>query len=295
VSTRVLVTGISGQLGRALRATLPAGHDWLQPAQGRLDIGDREAVARTVAELRPQLIVNAAAYTAVDKAESEPALAQRINAEAPGWLAQAAQTCGARLVHVSTDFVFDGIQGRPYRPEDPTAPQSVYGRSKRDGERAVQAVLARDALIVRTAWVYYPGGANFVRSMLRLLAEREELRVVADQVGTPTHAGGLAQAIWSLVAARAGGILHWTDAGVASWYDFAHAIREFAQGLQPETRWGRLLPIRTEDYPTPARRPSYSLLDKTETWAITGTPPHWRERLAQDLRAGGLAAYAAAR
>lgn len=278
--TRVLVTGGSGQLGRALRETCPETVHWLQPDGGRLDIGDAGAVAGTVAALRPSIIINAAAYTAVDRAESEPVLAQRINADAPGWLAEAAKRCGARLVQVSTDFVFDGRKGAPYLPEDATAPVSVYGRSKCDGERAVIEVLGDAALILRTAWVYYPGGNNFVRTMLRLMRDRPEVRVVADQVGTPTHAGGLAEAIWTLLRNDFAGIHHWTDAGVASWYDFAHAIRALGQQQFPDASWARLIPIRTEDYPTPARRPSCGLLDKTATWAITGTPPHWRDQLA---------------
>lgn len=290
MSLRVLVTGSSGQLGRALRDTRPATVDWLQP-EARLDIADPDAVARTVAQLRPAVIINAAAYTAVDRAESEPELARRVNGQAPGWLAEAAKAVGARLVQVSTDFVFDGQKGSPYRPGDTTAPLGVYGASKHEGELAVRAVLGEQALILRTAWVYYRGGANFVRTMLRLLGERPEVRVVADQIGTPTHAGGLAQAIWALLAADARGTHHWTDAGVASWYDFAEAIRELAQRIEPNTRWGRVLPIRTEDYPTPARRPSYSLLDKTATWALTGLPPHWRERLAAELRDTGLRGF----
>jgi len=284
---RVLVAGGSGQLARALRDTLPAGWNWLQPAQ-RLDIRDGAAVHATVVALRPQLIVNAAAYTAVDKAESDVDEARRLNRDGPRHLAEAAAAVGARLVQVSTDFVFDGQKGRPYLPGDATAPLGIYGLSKLEGEQAVQAVLSESALIVRTAWVYYAGGNNFVRTMLRLLRERPELRVVADQIGTPTHAGGLAEAIWALAAAGAGGIHHWTDAGVASWYDFAHAIREIGLQLQPQASWGQVVPIRTEDYPTPARRPYYSVLDKTATWALTGRPPHWRDQLQQQLSSAGI-------
>jgi len=275
---RVLVAGGSGQLARALRDTLPTGWQWLQPAQ-RLDIRDRAAVRAAVAALQPELIVNAAAYTAVDKAEGDADEARRLNRDGAAHLAEGAAAVGARMVQVSTDFVFDGSKGRPYLPDDATAPLGVYGRSKREGEEVVQDVLGDAALILRTAWVYYAGGNNFVRTMLRVLRERPEVRVVADQVGTPTHAGGLAQAIWQLQTAGAGGVYHWTDAGVASWYDFAQAILEFGRAQEPQATWARLLPIRSEDYPTPARRPAYSVLDKTATWAITGVPPHWRERL----------------
>ncbi|HSW14659.1 MAG TPA: dTDP-4-dehydrorhamnose reductase [Solimonas sp.] len=279
---RVLVAGSSGQLARALRDTLPPGYQWLQPPQ-RLDIRDRDAVLAAVEALRPELIVNAAAYTAVDKAENELDEARRLNRDGPCHLAEAAAMEGARLVQVSTDFVFDGTKGRPYLPDDPVAPLGAYGLSKLEGEQGVLDVLGDRALVLRTAWVYYAGGNNFVRTMLRLLRERPEVRVVADQIGTPTHAGGLAQAIWQLHAAGAGGIHHWTDAGVASWYDFAQAILDIGRQQEPQANWARLLPIRTEDYPTPARRPAYSVLDKTATWAITGVPPHWRERLQLQL------------
>jgi len=282
---RILVTGTTGQLGRALRDCLPAGSQWLEPG-ARLDITDEGSVSATIARLKPDLIINAAAYTAVDKAESDAASAYRVNRDGPASLARAAREVGARLVHVSTDFVFDGAKGRPYLPADPTAPIGAYGNSKQAGDEAVQQILGQDALIVRTAWVYYPGGANFVRTMLRLMQERPEVRVVADQVGSPTHAGGLAEAIWRLTEAGAGGLHHWTDAGTASWYDFAHAIRDLGMQQRPEAAWARLTPIRTEDYPTPARRPSYSVLDKTSTWAITGVPPHWRDRLADRFALG---------
>lgn len=285
--TRVLVTGITGQLVRALRDSLPAGSEWLQTPQ-RVDIADAEAVRMTVQALRPQLIINAAAYTAVDKAESEAELAHRVNRDGPMHLAEAAKAVGARLVQVSTDFVFDGRKCTPYLPGDATAPLGVYGASKLAGEAAVREVLGEAALIVRTAWVYYPGGNNFVRTMLKLLRTRPEVRVVADQIGTPTHAGGLAQAIWTLSAAGAQGIHHWTDAGVASWYDFAQAIREIGRQQAPEAQWANLVPIRTQDYPAVAKRPAYSVLDKTATWAATGVAPHWRERLGHELSVTGL-------
>lgn len=285
---RVLVTGQQGQLGRALRATLPPGVEWLQPEVSRLDITDAAMVRRAVASLRPDLIINAAAYTAVDAAEAHADEARRVNRDGAAVLAAAAGDAGARLIQVSTDFVFDGRSSVPYLPRDATAPLGVYGRTKLEGEQVVRETLGDRALIVRTAWVYYAHGGNFVRTMLRLLRERPELRVVADQIGTPTCAAGLAVALWQLQAADATGVHHWTDAGVASWYDFAQAIREWGQQAAPERPWARLLPIRSEDYPTPARRPAYGVLDKTATWAITGVPPHWRERLAQRLAEGGF-------
>ena len=280
---KVLVTGANGQLGQALAASVPAGADLTALDRAALDIGDDEAVAAAIDAIAPDLVVNAAAYTAVDKAESDAEAAWRVNAAGPGHLAAAAAGRKARFIHVSTDFVFDGASGIPYRPDQPTAPLGVYGASKRAGEEAVLAAHP-DALIVRTAWVYGTSGHNFVRTMLRLMAERDELRVVADQIGTPTYATGLAHALWALDAAGAQGIHHWTDSGAASWYDFAVAIQEEALALGLLARAVPVLPIATGDYPTPARRPSYSILDKASAVALVGAPaPHWRVHLRDML------------
>ena len=277
---KVLVTGANGQLGRALVATAPASAKITALDSAALDITSAAEVERKVAELSPELIVNAAAYTAVDRAEEDEQRAMAVNAHAVRHLAQAAAKCGARLVQVSSDFVFDGASGRPYRPDDPPSPLGAYGRSKLAGEQAAGA----DALIVRTAWVYSADGHNFVRTMLRLMAEREELRVVADQVGTPTWASSLARAIWTLVGRDVSGIQHYTDSGVASWYDFAVAIHEEASALGLLRSPVRIVPIATSDYPTPAKRPSYSVLDKSETYRLLGGPaPHWRDALRQML------------
>lgn len=283
---KVLVTGAGGQVGRMLLATCPAGVDLLACAHADLDIGDARAVAELVGRERPDTIINAAAYTAVDRAESEPETARRINSEGPGHLAASAEACGARLIHLSTDFVFDGQSCSPYRPEAPTSPLSVYGVTKRDGESAVLGKLSDRAVIVRTAWVYAAEGANFMRTMLRVMGERGAVRVVADQVGTPTAARPLAEALWQIAAQpQTRGIHHWTDAGVASWYDFAVAIAEegAALGLLPPTV--TVTPIATEDYPTPARRPPYSVLDKRSLTALGLTPVHWRQRLRETLKA----------
>ena len=280
---KVLITGAGGQLGRALQATVPAGVDPVALDRAALDIGDAAAVMARVRDLAPALVINAAAYTAVDKAESDVAAAHRINAEAPGHLAAAASAVGARFIHVSTDFVFDGTSGTPYRPDHPTAPLGVYGATKLAGERAVRSAQP-DALIVRTAWVYGDAGHNFVRTMLRLMAERDEVRVVADQIGTPSYATGLARALWALDAAGATGIHHWTDSGAASWYDFAVAIQEEALAIGLLTRAVPVIPIATSDYPTPARRPSYSVLDKSAAVALVGAcAPHWRVHLREML------------
>ncbi|MGC8521211.1 MAG: dTDP-4-dehydrorhamnose reductase [Steroidobacteraceae bacterium] len=283
---KVLVTGAGGQLGRMLRETCPAGVELIACTHAQLDIGDAAAVRETLTRERPAVIINAAAYTAVDRAESEPELARRINSAAPGYLAAGAGECGARLIHLSTDFVFDGQSSSPYRPDAPTRPLSVYGTTKRDGERAVLETLPERSLIVRTAWVYAADGANFMRTMLRLMGERGAVRVVADQVGTPTAARPLAEALWQIAARpEIGGIHHWTDAGVASWYDFAVAIAEecAALGLLPPTV--TVTPIATEDYPTPARRPAYSVLDKRSLAALGFTQAHWRQRLRETLKA----------
>jgi len=275
---RALVTGMGGQLSRELVATAREGVEVCALGMEALDITDREAVRRVVREQSPDVILNAAAFTAVDLAEKESEVADRVNHLAVGYLAEAASECGARLVHVSTDYVFDGLSPVPYLPEHATSPTSVYGRTKRDGE--IAALRAADALVVRTAWVYAPHGKNFVATMLRLMHERDEVWVVADQIGSPTSATSLATAIWSLVHAGATGIHHWTDAGVASWYDFAVAIREEARALGAvKIGLARVTPIRTVDYPTPARRPAMSVLSKDATWAAIGPARHWREEL----------------
>lgn len=275
---KVLVTGADGQLGRALAMTAPL--DWAITASGRqhLDITDENAVRISINTLRPDVVINAAAYTAVDRAEQENDLVCRINADAVEHLAKASREAGSRLVHTSTDFVFDGTSCRPYCPEDKPAPLNAYGRSKLAGEHI--ALRQPGNLIVRTAWLYSIHGSNFVKTMLRLMAEKDEVRVVADQIGTPTHARALAETIWELVQAGAEGIFHVTDAGVASWYDFAVAIQEEALDAGLLQRAIPITPITTADYPTPARRPHYGVLDKTKTWALLGRPAsHWRGEL----------------
>lgn len=275
---KVLISGSTGQLGRALQASAPAGAELIALPRADFDLEDMVAASRKVEDISPDLLVNAAAYTAVDKAESDVERARAINAGGPRALAMAAASIGARFVHVSTDFVFDGQSPLPYSPDAPTAPLGVYGQTKLEGEQAVAAAHPAP-LIVRTAWVYSAQGNNFVKTMLRLMAERDEVRVVADQIGTPTHASSLARAIWSLDAAGATGIYHWTDAGAASWYDFAVAIQEEALAIGLLSRTIPVVPIRTSDYPTPAIRPAMSVLDKNKSWAITGPAAHWRAEL----------------
>jgi len=273
---KVLIVGGKGQLGRGLAATAPAGTEIVSHDIDTLDITDAAAIARVMDEVEPELLLNAAAYTAVDKAESDEETALAVNGTAVGLLADAARGARAKFIHVSTDFVFDGTSGVPYLPDAPTNPLGAYGRTKLAGEQAA----GEDALIVRTAWVYAPTGGNFVRTMLRLMAAHPQVRVVADQIGTPTWAPGLAAALWQLAAQGASGVYHYTDAGAASWYDFAVAIQEEALAAGLLEAAVPVIPINTADYPTPAKRPHYSVLDKTSMFALLGGPtPHWRSNL----------------
>lgn len=278
---KVIVTGAGGQLGRSLIAAAPAGWQVRGLTRADLDISNAQAVARLIGDARPDIVINAAAYTAVDRAESEADLAQAINADAVGNLAAAASAGGARFAHVSTDFVFDGRGSRPYAPDDATAPLGIYGQTKLAGETAAGG----EALIVRTAWVYAAKGKNFVHTMLRLMREREEVRVVQDQIGTPTNAPGLARAICELATDGAQGIFHYTDSGVASWYDFAVAIQEEALALGLLDRAVPVIPVPTSEFPTPAQRPGFSVLDKEATWRRLGwRAPHWRVALRTTLK-----------
>lgn len=277
---KVVVLGAGGQLGRELLRTAPANVDCESLDRSRLDIADPDEVARCLSALAPDQLINAAAYTAVDTAETEPEAAYRANGLGPENLARVCGELGIRLIHISTDFVFDGESAHPYSPEAPTAPLGEYGRSKLAGELAVAKFLPQ-SLVLRTAWVYSSFGNNFVKTMLRLMSERDELRVVADQVGTPTWARGLALAIWAAVG-RPGlqGVYHWTDAGVCSWYDFAVAIAEEGRARGLLNSPVNVCPIPASDYPTPACRPAYSVLDKTSSWRdleLEGV--HWRQQL----------------
>lgn len=292
---RVLLTGAGGQLGQALIAACPAGVTLIPTSRSggagasALDLADADACRRLVLELRPDAVLNAGAYTAVDRAEQEAELAQAVNGAAPGALAAALADHGGRLLQVSTDFIFDGTQGHPYRPEQQPAPLGVYGASKAEGERRARAVLGDDlCCVLRTSWVHGPVGRNFVLTMLRLHRERgeqgEPIAVVADQVGTPTATHSLAEACWAAIRSGLGGVHHWCDAGVASWYDLAIAVGELAEHSQLLRRAAPVRPILTADYPTPARRPFYSLLDCSGSRAALGLDAvHWRSRLAEVL------------
>ena len=289
--SRALITGGTGQLGRELAARVPPG--WCAVAFGpaELDVTQAEAVAEALARLEPAVVINAAAYTAVDGAEGEPDRAHAVNAVGAGHVAEACRRAGARMIQVSTDYVFDGAAGRPYRPDDEPRPLGAYGRTKLAGEGEVIRRLGEEAVIFRTSWLYSRWGRNFVLTMLRLFEEREEVGVVQDQVGAPTWSRSLAEAIWAAAARpEVRGIHHWTDEGVTSWYDFAVAIQAEALELGSLRRRVPVRPLRTDQYPTAAQRPPYSVLDTSTTEAALRLPRRpWRvslQHMLQDLARG---------
>lgn len=274
---RVLVFGQTGQVAQELARRVPAGvvADFL--GRDRADLSDAQICASVVHSLRPDAVINAAAWTAVDKAEAEEAAAHRVNAEAPAAMARACAATGVPFLHVSTDYVFDGAGEKPFRPEDATAPQNAYGRTKRAGEVAITDSGAR-ALILRTSWVFSAHGANFVKTMLRLGAERDTLNVVADQIGGPTPAAAIADALWvaarAMVGGQAGGIHHFAGAPDVSWADFAREIMA-AGGLSCAIN-----DIPTSAYPTPAKRPANSRMDCQSFGQAFGVArPDWRAGL----------------
>jgi dTDP-4-dehydrorhamnose reductase len=276
---KVLVLG-GGQIASAVAAAVPSQHQVLSRTRAVLDIVDEKAVVRTLAEVGADWVVNAAAYTAVDLAEDQPAQAIAVNDTALASIAQAAARAKCRLLHLSTDFVFDGATSRAYLPGDKTNPLSVYGTSKLGGEHHVLAGGA-DGIVLRTSWVYAAKGKNFVLTMLRLMREKEQVSVVCDQIGAPTWAASVAGAIWGLIEGNAAtGIYHWTDLGVASWYDFAVAIQDeaYARGLLP--RAIPILPIQSAAYPTRAKRPAFSVLNTESTRSMLKVQArHWRHNL----------------
>lgn len=286
---KVLITGAGGQLGRALCATAPSGFAVTALDKEKLDIAEPEAIRVAVSRYNPELILNAAAYTQVDRAETEREEAYAVNAEGPQYLAEATNTIGARLIHISTDYVFNGHSSRPYRPDDPTDPLNAYGASKLEGEKRLRSLCPDRTLILRSGWLYDAHGKNFVMTILKLMHEREEIGVVTDEFGTPTWAKTLARAVWLAAERKAlHGIYHWTDGGVASRYEFATAIQEEALALGLLARPIRIRPIRAAEYPLAARRPANAVLDKAATIADFGlTPIHWRMALHQML--AGLA------
>jgi dTDP-4-dehydrorhamnose reductase len=296
--SRILLIGGHGQVGRELELLLPGAVSLARP---EIDLAQPDRLREVIRSAAPSLIINAAAYTAVDRAESEPELAQLVNGTAPTVMAEEADRLGAGLIHLSTDYVFDGQKNTPYLASDPTGPTSIYGRTKLAGEVGIRATGCQH-VILRTAWVYgVYGTGNFVKTMLRLGREREQLKVVVDQIGSPTWARHIAETVVALgaqlqpeafpgvnsaaTAVQAGsGTYHFTNSGVTSWYDFAVAIFEEARQLGWPLKVNQVLPIATADYPTPAQRPAYSVLSGQEISAILGEyPAHWRQALRQML------------
>ena len=282
----ILVTGANGQLGNELRELSVFYPDYTFTFIGRseLDFSNSEAIQAWFHDKLFDVIINCAAYTAVDKAESEQALAKAINTTAVDTLARIAKEKAIALIHISTDYVFDGKNFKPYSETDPTNPQAIYGQTKLDGEQAMLAINPANSIIIRTSWVYSNFGNNFVKTMLRLGKERAELGVIYDQVGTPTSARDLAQAILSIIqhpklsAQKETAIYHFSNEGVCSWYDFAKTIFELSD-IHCTVK-----PIETLDYPTPAKRPHYSLLNKAKiknTFEIT--IPYWKDSLQECL------------
>ena len=287
---RVLVTGADGQVGTELRLNAPEWVELIALNSRQLDITDRQAVEACMAQYRPQLIINAAAYTAVDLAETEQPQAHAVNASGPANLARSAESAGAALFHISTDYVFDGVSEVPYDESAFTRPQTAYGRTKLAGEEAVANLCSRH-LILRTSWVFSAYGGNFVKTMLRLASERDVLRVVADQYGGPTSDKSIAVCLWTLTSEYRAkqdsfrwGLFHFSGAPVSSWYDFAeHIITAAAQhNLIP---WRPLMhPILSTDYPTPAPRPAFSALDCDKITQLHAVEqPDWREDLSAVL------------
>ena len=300
----ILLTGRTGQVGSELLRLLPEIGEVVAPDRHELDLLNPDSIGRAVREIRPELIVNAAAFTAVDAAETQEAQAHAINANAPGVLAEEAKKIGAAVVHYSTDYVFDGSKRTPYEEADSGAPINLYGKTKLAGEQAVVAA-GVPHLIFRTAWVYSTRGRNFLRAILRLATEKEELRVVRDQFGAPTWSRAIAEATVKILAQltsqdgsaansllRVSGIYHLTAAGETTWYDFARAILEEAFHLSPAVEWfeeatrgrplitRRIIPITTAEYPTPAARPAFSVLSNSHLIRTFGVElPHWREQL----------------
>lgn len=283
---KIVITGARGQLGLTLQKYLSQhNHELLPLTHSDLDISDETAVNRMLSELRPDAIVNAAAYTAVDAAETDDLTARAANATGPKNLARWTAKNNAYLIHISTDFVFSGCNSRPYTPDDQTDPLSIYGRTKLEGELHARYLAPNHCLVLRTSWVYSEFGKNFVLTMLRLMAEKDSLNVVADQIGTPSSTWGLSRCLAACLDSKPLGILHWTDAGVASWYDFAVAIQDEAVSQGLLSRSIPIHAIQTSQYPTPAKRPAFSVLDKSAIInSLNCEPVHWRHELAAVIK-----------
>lgn len=285
---KILLIGGSGQLGTEIQKSLINYPNLVTVSRPQIDLYEPEKLRDLVLEIQPEIVINAAAYTAVDLAEKEPELAKLGNETAPQYLAQACEQLGAYLIHISTDYVFDGTSNQPYQEDQPTNPLSTYGSTKLAGELAIQAHCSR-SVIIRTAWVYGSyGKANFVKTMLRLGKDREVVKVVYDQVGSPTWAADLARMIKQILpqlTPEMTGIYHYTNSGVCSWYDFAVAIFAEARQLNFPLQIQEVIPITTPEYPTPAHRPPYSVLATAKIRSyLDSYPPHWRSSLVKMLK-----------
>ena len=281
---RCLLTGTGGQLATELMRRVPQHIDVHAMSIDSLDITSPDGISSAMESVRPELVINAAAWTDVDGAEDNEPEAAAINSDGVRFLAESCDVHSARLVHVSTDFVFDGRSDAPYLPTDETSPLSAYGRTKRAGEQAVLDTLPETGTIVRTAWLYSSHGHNFLLTMLKLMGERDRIQVVSDQHGTPTSAASLATTIWDLAGASTSGVYHWTDGGRTSWHGFARGIHELARTRGILDHDVVIEPIPTEQWPTPARRPASSVLDISSTEAVINrTASPWEEELASIL------------
>lgn len=282
---KVLLLGANGQLGWELKRTCPQDIILTTCDYPKVDFLSTTSITTCIETAQPDWIINAAAYTAVDKAEEEKETAERINHTAVREIAGLCRQNNIRLIQISTDFVFNGKAHRPYLPQDNPDPISTYGKTKLKGEQAALEILKDDAAIIRTAWLYSSHGANFVKSMLNFFETKPELNIIDEQIGTPTWANGLAHVVWKAMDKNLTGIHHFTDAGIASWYDFATAIQEEALSLNLTQKEIPINPIPASQYPTPAERPLYSVLDKTSLWQTLGLiPAHWRKQLRSMLK-----------
>jgi len=267
---KVLLTGADGQAGNAVRDSKPGWADLVPCTRKTLDITEIASVREVLADSKPDWIINTAAYTDVDGAETDVARAESVNILGPRNLATVAVEIGAKIVHLSTDYVFDGESSEPLLPDATTAPINVYGRTKRDGELCLGEILGPDAIVIRTSWLYYKVGRNFVTTMLKLMRSRDRLSIVDDQTGSPTWGGSLAPAIWTSIEKQLNGIHHWRDAGVANWFEFATAIAEIGWELGLLEREVEIIPVPSSSYLSVARRPRIAVLDTARTEAELG-------------------------
>lgn len=284
---KIALIGANGMLACMLQRSVPKSLELHLFDLPEFDITDRDEVYKKLSPIDPDIVINCAAFTQVDACEAQSEIAFQVNGEGPGYLAAVAKELGSVLVHISTDFVFSGNKKTPYAEEDVTDPHSIYGQSKLQGEQAIIDSDLKDYFIVRTSWLYGPGGGNFVETIVRLAREREELRIVADQTGTPTYTADLADAIWILIGVKGGGtvpasfgVYHYSNEGVCSWYEFACEIIKQMRKANNSLKVQSISPVTTAEYLLPAKRPAYSVLSKDKVVTATGVQiPLWQESL----------------